>query len=138
MTYYYYCGTETEAYYLVGILNSNLVNDAIKPYQSEGVYRGKRDIHRRPFEVCPIEQFDSRNPIHREIARLAKAAKAKVADFQVDGSLAKVREAARDWVREEIAAIDALVGQMFHPTPVRSKKKEAESQGEMFEIAEQR
>jgi hypothetical protein len=48
VTHRLYCRSEREAHYLVGVLNSNVVNDAIKPYQTEGVYHGKRDIYRRP------------------------------------------------------------------------------------------
>src|SRR5207249_9604361 len=53
VTYRYYAKTEKEAHYLVGVLNSSVVNEAIKPFQSQGLM-GERDIHRRPFEVCNI------------------------------------------------------------------------------------
>ena len=45
VTYRIYVDSEDEAHYLSGILNSSVVNLAIKPYQTEGVYHGKRDIH---------------------------------------------------------------------------------------------
>jgi hypothetical protein len=44
-----------------GVLNSSVVNKAIKPYQTEGVFHAKRDIHKRPFEVCPIPLCDISN-----------------------------------------------------------------------------
>lgn len=133
VTYCIYCHSEGEAHYLVGVLNSNVVNNAIKPYQPEGVYHGARHIHRRPFEVCPIEQFDPDNALHKDIARLAKVAKAKLAEFQIVGSLAKARESARDRVRDEIIAIDALVAQMLKPIPIKPKKKRPKHQSGMFD-----
>jgi hypothetical protein len=133
VTHYIYCRSESEAHYLVGVLNSNVVNDAIKPYQTEGVYHGKRDIYRRPFEVCAIGEFDSKNALHKEIARLAKAAKAKLVDFQVEGSLAKVREAARDRVRDEITAIDALVARMLKRAAIRARKEQPRRQSGIFD-----
>jgi hypothetical protein len=134
VTHYLYCDSETEAHYLVGVLNSTVVNEAIKPYQTEGVYHGKRDIYRRPFEVCRIGHFDPKNPLHKEVSRLARVAKAKLADFQMEGSLARVREAARDRVRDEITAIDSLVAQMFKPAPIKTRRgDEPRSQGGMFD-----
>jgi hypothetical protein len=132
VTYYFYPSSEAEAHYLVGVLNSNVVNEAIKPYQPEGVYHGKRHIHRRPFEVCPIEQFDSKNSLHKEIAGLARAARLELADFKLEGSLAKAREAARERVRKEIAAIDVLVAQMFRPAPITVRKQAPRPQRHMF------
>jgi hypothetical protein len=133
VTHYLYCGSEDEAHYVVGVLNSSVVNDAIKPYQTEGVYHGKRDIYRRPFEVCPIRQFDPKDALHKKLARLAKAAKTKLAVFQTDGSLAKVREAARGRVSEELAAIDEVVTEMFKPLPVKVFKKQPKIQSGMFD-----
>ena len=56
--YRYSAASEEEAAFLVGILNSSAVNEAIKPYQPEGLM-GERDIHRRPFEACAIPLFDA-------------------------------------------------------------------------------
>ncbi len=138
VTYRIYTGEENEALYLTGVLNSTVVNEAIKPYQTEGVYHGKRDIHRRPFEVCPIAEFDKKNPTHLAIAKLAKAAKTLMERWgpNMEGRLAKVREEARKIVGEQISQIDELVASMFseaHFEEVESgKKKKAHSQNEMF------
>ena len=132
VTHRIYCNSENEAHYLVGVLNSNVVNDAIKPYQTEGVYHGKRDIYRRPFEVCPIPQFDSGNSSHKEIAAQSKAAKEKLAKCapQLTGSLAKVREHCRDLVRDEINEIDRQVSMLFNLISVKNspKKQSAKNQ----------
>ena len=115
VTYRIYTSTEEEALYLVGVLNSTVVNDAIKPYQTEGVYHGKRDIHRRPFEVCPIEEFDPTSAAHQEIVNLARLGREKMgrAAGSLTGSLAKVRERSRELLQEEIARIDEIVGESF-------------------------
>ena len=87
------------------MLNSTVVNRAIKPYQTVGLM-GARDIYRRPFEVCEIPRFDAANARHCEIATLARRAKAKVAAGKPAGSLAQARRSARELAQEEIAAID--------------------------------
>ena len=128
VTYRIYTESEQEAQYLVGVLNSTVVNAAIKPYQTEGVYHGKRDIHRRPFEVCAIPEFDS-SPLHLRIAELAATAKQVVGEYgpQMKGGLAKVRERARELVKTEIAQIDDCVRQLLHvnaqePSKAKSQK----------------
>jgi hypothetical protein len=120
VTYRIYATTESEALFLVGVLNSTIVNKAIKPYQTEGVYHGKRDIHRRPFEVCPIPEFDSDDSIHREIVKLSESAKNTVEKWgpEMQGSLAKVREKTRTLVDDQIRKIDSLVESLFRVTAV--------------------
>ncbi|HET9283646.1 MAG TPA: N-6 DNA methylase [Candidatus Angelobacter sp.] len=115
VTHRMYCKSEEEAHYLVGVLNSNIVNDAIKPYQTEGVYHGKRDIYRRPFEVCAIPEFDNSNVVHLRIAALATEAEAIVGKWgpSMEGTLAKVREKARELVAKQIMEIDELVEKLL-------------------------
>ena len=50
--------TEEEAHYLAAILNSNVPNDEIKPFQSLGLM-GERDIHKKVLEL-PIPVFDQK------------------------------------------------------------------------------
>jgi|HubBroStandDraft_4_1064222.scaffolds.fasta_scaffold1538908_1 hypothetical protein len=107
----------------------------IKPYQTEGVYHGKRDIHRRPFEVCPIPEFDSSNPIHSEIVKLSRSAKKTVEKWgpAMKGRLADVRENTRTLVDDQIRKIDCLVESLFRETdlPVVGAKKKTD-QASMF------
>jgi len=74
VTYRYYADSEDHAIYLVGVLNSSVVNDSIKPWQSED-QQGERDIHRRPFEVCAIPTFDPKNELHNKIVDVAREAR---------------------------------------------------------------
>lgn len=120
VTYRIYAKTEGEALFLVGVLNSTIVNKAIKPYQTEGVYHGKRDIHRRPFEVCPIPEFDPDDSVHQEIVKLSKSAKKTVQKWgpEMQGSLAKVREKTRTLIDDQIRQIDSLVESLFTATQI--------------------
>jgi hypothetical protein len=56
------------------VLNTSLVNDAIKIVQTQGAWGGGRDIHRRPFEMVAIPEFDSEEPSHLELAELSRRA----------------------------------------------------------------
>ena len=58
--------------YLAAILNSNVINKIIKPYQSRGKF-GPRDICRLPFEQN-VPQFDPDDKLHAQIASLGIAA----------------------------------------------------------------
>ena len=70
-----------EAYYISAILNSNVVNKAIKPFQSLGVL-GERDIHTLPLEL-PIPDFDSKNQFHRRISELGRTCESKINDGKI-------------------------------------------------------
>lgn len=76
-TYFYETNNEEEAYYLSSILNSDIINETIKPYQPRGLF-GARHIHRRPF-MFPIPNFDKNNALHIKLAELGKKAHQKVA-----------------------------------------------------------
>jgi hypothetical protein len=72
-TYIYRTDSEEEALYLLGILNSRVVNETIKPSQSKGSY-GPRDIHRRPLDIA----FPKFNPTNRDHCRLVDLARIAV------------------------------------------------------------
>jgi hypothetical protein len=134
VTYRIYATSEDEASYLTAVLNSTVVNDAIKPYQTVGVYHGKRDITRRPFEVCPIETYDPKNPLHQDLSSLAISAKEKMRKVarRLEGTLAKVREESRTIVENEISRIDKIVVKMFSVAPTESPKRKPTGQAAMF------
>ncbi|EDP74084.1 N-6 DNA methylase, partial [Hydrogenivirga sp. 128-5-R1-1] len=72
---YAYMDGEDESYFITAILNSNLLNQAIKQFQSEGLY-GERNIHKLPL-LMPIPEFDPTNEKHLQIVELAKICKEK-------------------------------------------------------------
>jgi hypothetical protein len=114
VTYRYYPHSEDHALYLVGVLNSNVVNEAIKPYQPQGLM-GERDIHRRPFEVCPIPMFDPNTQSHRAIVDVARKAREEMLKWKskIGGNAEEAREAARKIVYSEIEQLDVLVRKLL-------------------------
>lgn len=110
-TYYYDTDSRDEAHYLCAILNAPCVNEAIKAYQSQGLF-GERDIHRTPFEACAIPPFDLQNPDHLELTRLSKEAHEATLFIRtaedVKGGIAGLRRLARDSAQKQIDAIDKI------------------------------
>lgn len=70
-------GTETEAYYLVGILNAPITTELAQPLMSYG--KDERDIDKSVWKL-PIPLFDPKDEIHTEIAVLAEALTTEVAE----------------------------------------------------------
>jgi hypothetical protein len=62
-----------EAHYLTATLNSNILNDLIKPMQARGSF-GERDIVKKPLEF-PIPRYESNNPVHRRLSELGRKAR---------------------------------------------------------------
>ena len=60
------CQTSEEAYYLLAILNSRTLEDAVKPFMSMGQY-GARDLVKHVWKL-PIPAFNSEDQLHRELA----------------------------------------------------------------------
>jgi len=75
-TYYFETNNADEAYYLVAILNSRILNKLIKPLQSQGAF-GPRDIHKLPLKF-PIPKFNSTNIDHKKLVLLSKSCTKKV------------------------------------------------------------
>jgi hypothetical protein len=119
--YRYYADSEDHALYLVGVLNAPVVNDAIKPFQTQGL-KGERDIARRPFEVCPIPLFDPSDSLHQEIVSVAREARKKMLHWKsmIEGTAAAARHAARTVVHTELDKLDRLVSKLLRDRePVR-------------------
>ncbi|MCK4606896.1 MAG: N-6 DNA methylase [candidate division Zixibacteria bacterium] len=114
VTYYLYPRTIREGFYVAAVLNSGLVNRAIKAWQPQGLF-GERHIHRRPFEVCAIPRFHHNDPIHRELADIGKKSQAKVAKLapQLAGTIGRMRSEVRRVLKPELDRIDKLVGQLL-------------------------
>ena len=70
--YHYETKNLDEAYYLAAFLNSNVLDELIKPMQSKGEF-GERDIHKKPLEF-PIEKFNSKKTIHKKLSSLGEKA----------------------------------------------------------------
>lgn len=68
--YWYLATSEEEALYLVGLLNSEVLSNAITDFQPEGGF-GKRHIHTLPYKIIPM--FDGDNEFHSEVVTATRA-----------------------------------------------------------------
>ena len=120
VTYRYYAESEDEANYLVGILNTPFVNEAIKPLQPQGLM-GERDIHRRPFEACDIPLFDPRNKLHLQIAKISADARAELIPIvpKMQMPVAPARAAARELVAGKLNRLNELAAKLLNGQPTR-------------------
>lgn len=111
-TYSYDAENLEEAHYLCALLNAESVDKAIKAYQTRGIFKGERDIHRTPFEANAIPPFDAKNADHTELARLSREAHDVIAAMKASGGLSgsvyRIREQARAAAAAQLAAIDVI------------------------------
>jgi hypothetical protein len=111
----YWCATstKTEANYLACFLNSNYANETIKDFQSRGLF-GPRHVHKSILGL-PFPQYDTKNPLHTELAKLGEqCAKSvsKIVEDEVDlegHRLGSVRVNIRKALAEELKEIDVIV-----------------------------
>ncbi|MDO7884964.1 hypothetical protein [Hymenobacter cheonanensis] len=112
---------EEEAQYLAAFLNSNQANEAMKPFQSTGLF-GARDVHRKILDV-PLPRFSATNPQHQALAALGREAAAAVAAYVAgsgvagtDYAVGKVRRHLRQVVLAEVLPrIDAALAALLPP-----------------------
>jgi len=101
-TYAFETDKENEAYYLSAVLNSNKIDESIKPMQTAGL-GGERHIHRRPFEFL-IPKFNPKNKNHTKLSELSKECHNVVSTLTIKGRR-KVKESLGNYIKE----IDKLV-----------------------------
>jgi len=111
MTMYYETDNETEAHYICAALNSDIVNEAIKPFQTRGLF-GERHIMRRPF-MLPIPKFNF-GDLQVRLSELSKQCHFKVASIRFSKkSAAGARSEARGIITQEIKQINELVSELL-------------------------
>jgi hypothetical protein len=104
---------EAEADYIAAVLNSSVVNLAIKPFQSTGLL-GERDVTKKILEL-PIPTFNHENDAHSSLAALGEQCRKKSeaavhsSEFMVDSSVARQRGFIRSHLESEMEEIDKLV-----------------------------
>lgn len=134
VTYRYYAASENEGNYLVGVLNTDFVNEAIKPLQPQGLM-GERDIHRRPFEACDIPLFDAKNKLHCEIAKVSASARATLLPIvpKMQQPVGSARAEARKLVANELRRLDELTRELLSaPSAARPEKVTDATQPGLF------
>ncbi|MBI4288259.1 MAG: N-6 DNA methylase [Chloroflexi bacterium] len=119
----FYCETESsdEARYLVAMLNSPVLNRAIKPLQARGLF-GERHVQRKPF-LFSIPQYNPKLASHRKLAELSTQCHEKVAQVlpellgKYKGS-GPLRSRIREMLAEELKTIDWHVTRLLKvPSP---------------------
>jgi hypothetical protein len=125
--YWYATESLEEAHYLVGILNSNVVNNSIKPLQTHGL-KGERDIHRRPFEACNIPTYNSENIVHKKISNIAIECHDLLSLYstKMKGLTGKMRTESREIVVEKLHKLNELVEELLKKNPMKMKRKKGD------------
>jgi hypothetical protein len=106
--------SETEAHYLLAVLNSDALLQLVRPLQARGEHN-PRDFDKYVWQM-PIPLFDSSNSLHTDLASLALAAKDLVDGLELP---AQSFQAVRRRIRQALDAdglgstIDSAVRQLF-------------------------
>ena len=120
--YWVTCKNLDEASYLLAIINSDALYEAVQPLMNKGQF-GARDLHKHLWKL-PIPEFDPRQKLHLAIAkageRAASGAAERLAQLRAqrgDGaSVTVIRRELRQWLRasatgkEVEASVAALLG----------------------------
>ncbi len=103
--YWIVCTSTEEAYYLLAIVNSDVLFEAVAPLMAKGQF-GARHVHKHLWKL-PIPEFDAANALHAEISESGRAAAESAAvkleqirqEHGPSVSVAKVRSELRKWLR---------------------------------------
>ena len=114
------CQDLQEAHYLLAIINSDTLNEAVTPFMSKGQY-GARDLQKHLWKL-PIPELDAAEPLHVAIAEAGKAAADGAAKqlTQLRQNRSRVtvtiaRRELRQWLRDshEGRAVEDAVGRLI-------------------------
>ena len=114
--YWIPCDSEQEAAYLLGVINSDVLRDAVKPLMPKGQW-GARHVHKHLWAL-PIPRFNPRDALHLEVAAAGDAA-AEGAARQLEGqeelSSAAARRIVRQWLADspEGREVERAVGELL-------------------------
>ena len=119
--YWVTCKDIQGANYLLAIINSDALYEAVTPLMSKGQF-GARDLHKHLWKL-PIPEYDNSEPLHREIAEAGAAAAlgaaARLAELResrgASVSVTIARRELRAWLRAgpEGAAVEGVVGRLL-------------------------
>ena len=115
------CKNSEEANYLLAIINSDALQEAVRPLMSKGQF-GARDLQKHLWRL-PIPEFDPAQKSHTAIAKAgataAAAAKKKLAELRGQRSdeltVTIARRELRKWLRTspEGRAVENSVGRLL-------------------------
>ena len=119
--YWVTCKDAREAGYLLAIINSNSLYEAVKPLMSKGQF-GARDLHMHLWKL-PIPEFDPGDPLHaidirgRPVRRRGRGARAgrQLRQSRPHLTVTIARRELRKWLREseEGKAVEAAVSRLL-------------------------
>ena len=114
------CKTVDEAYYLLAIVNSNILYKSVQYYMSQGIF-GARNLKKLLWQL-PIPEFDAADPLHAEISEAGREAASgaahRLAELRAQRgdnvSVTIARRELRAWLRAspQGAAAEAAVGRL--------------------------
>ena len=119
--YWVICLNREEAYFLLAIINSRALYEAVTPLMPKGQF-GARHLQKHLWKL-PIPEFDADDPLHVEISDAGRAAAAgaaqRLAELRAqrgdDVSVTIARRELRAWLRTspEGAAVEGAVGRVL-------------------------
>ena len=119
--YWVSCKDTQEANYLLAVINSDALYEAVIPLMSKGQF-GARHLHKQLWKL-PIPEYDNSEPLHREVAEAGAAAAlgaaARLAELResrgASVSVTIARRELRAWLRAgpEGAAVEGVVGRLL-------------------------
>ena len=115
------CKDTSEAHYLLAIINSKALYDAVSDIMPKGQF-GARHLHKHLWKL-PIPEFDADDPVHRELAWMggiaAEQAAERLAALRVERgdklTVTIARRELRKWLRESNLGrcIEMVVKELF-------------------------
>ena len=121
LLYWVTCSNSREAYYLLSIINSDVLYELVMPLMPKGQF-GARDLHKHLWKL-PIPEFDPGDALHAEVSEAgetaAKGAVRQLARLREERDRVTVtiaRRELRNWLRasEEGRAVEDAVGRLLN------------------------
>ena len=119
--YWISCRDSREAYYVLAVINSEMLADAVNKYTTANWAGKTKDLHKHLWKL-PIPEFDAANPLHVEVSEAGKAAAAGAAarlqrlrEERDRVTVTIARRELRKWLREsdEGQAVEDVVGRLL-------------------------
>ena len=117
LLYWISCENAQEAYYLLAIINSQLLSESVAQFMSRGQF-GARDLHKHLWKLL-IPEFDANNSLHTSISdagrKASEGAAARLSELYEERDRVTVTIARRElraWLRgsDEGREVEGLVG----------------------------
>ena len=114
------CAGMDEAHYLMAIINSAALEDAVEPFRPTGLFGkgGARHLHKHLWKL-PIPRYDPSHAAHAALSELgesaSRAANELASSLGAGSGVAKTRRELREWQRANATAraIEGAVGELL-------------------------